>query len=101
MLLDRQNGLLFTGDTYYPGPIFLYRPETNLDAYQATITKLAGMAPGLNLLLPAHNVPVASPGDLQRVLAAIHEVRAGKVKPSAHDGKREYKFQGFSFLLRK
>jgi len=38
---------------------------------------------------------------LQRVLAAIQEVRAGKVKPSAHDGKREYKFQGFSFLLRK
>lgn len=100
-LLDRQNGLLFTGDTYYPGPIFLYRPETNLDAYQATITKLAGMAPRLNLLLPAHNVPVASPGDLQRVLAAIQEVRAGKVKPSAHDGKWEYKFEGFSFLLRK
>jgi glyoxylase-like metal-dependent hydrolase (beta-lactamase superfamily II) len=29
-LLDRANGLLFTGDTYYPGPIWLYRPETNL-----------------------------------------------------------------------
>ncbi len=26
-LLDRANGLLFTGDTYYPAPIWLFRPE--------------------------------------------------------------------------
>lgn len=99
-LLDQQNGLLFTGDTYYPGPIFLYRPETDLDAYEATLAKLSGMAPRLTLLLPAHNVPVADPADLKRVLAAIREVRAGKVKPSDHDGKKEYKFERFSFLLK-
>lgn len=99
-LLDRQNGLLFTGDTYYPGAIFLYRPETDLEAYEATLAKLSEMAPRLNLLLPAHNVPVADPADLKRVLAAIREVRAGKVKPSAHEGKKEYSFEGFSFLLK-
>src|SRR5262249_50672555 len=27
-LLDRANGLLFTGDTYYPAAIWLFRPET-------------------------------------------------------------------------
>ena len=32
-LIDRANGLLFTGDTYYPAPIWLFRPETDLDAY--------------------------------------------------------------------
>ncbi|HST77532.1 MAG TPA: MBL fold metallo-hydrolase, partial [Verrucomicrobiae bacterium] len=99
-LLDQHNRLLFTGDTYYPGPIFLYRPETDLDAYEATLAKLSGMAPRLTLLLPAHNVPVADPADLKRVLAAIREVRAGKVKPSDHDGKKEYKFERFSFLLK-
>ena len=29
-LLDRARGLLFSGDTYYPAPIWLFRPETNL-----------------------------------------------------------------------
>ncbi len=29
-LFDRENGLLFTGDTYYPGPIWLFRPETDM-----------------------------------------------------------------------
>ena len=28
-LIDRANGLLFTGDTYYSGEIWLYRPETD------------------------------------------------------------------------
>ena len=35
-LLDEKNGLLFTGDTFYSGPIYLYRPETDLDAYLAS-----------------------------------------------------------------
>jgi glyoxylase-like metal-dependent hydrolase (beta-lactamase superfamily II) len=99
-LLDAKNGLLFTGDTYYPGPIFLYRPETNLDAYVASVKKLAALAPRLQLLLPAHNVPVADPADLVRVLAAMELVRSGKIQAAPHDGKWEYKFQGFSFLMK-
>jgi len=62
-LLDQKNGLLFTGDTFYAGPIYLYRPETDLDVYLASVQKLAAMAPHLQLLLPAHNVPVADPGE--------------------------------------
>src|SRR5215813_8165710 len=44
-LIDRVNGLLFTGDTYYPAPIWLYRPETDMDAYVASAKKLAALAP--------------------------------------------------------
>jgi len=29
-LIDRKNRLLWTGDTFYPGPIWLYAPETSL-----------------------------------------------------------------------
>src|SRR5215813_12289495 len=101
MLLDEANGLLFTGDMYYPGPIFLYRPETDLDAYTASMAKVAVLSPQLKLLLPAHNVPVAGPSDLMRVLEAMQRVRAKKVKPVAHDSRWEYKFPGFSFLMRE
>lgn len=99
-LLDEKDGLLFTGDTFYPGPIYLYRPETDLDAYVASVQKLAAMAPHLRLLLPAHNVPVADPSYLPRVVVAIQQVRRGEVKPVAKDGKHEYVFEGFSFLMR-
>jgi glyoxylase-like metal-dependent hydrolase (beta-lactamase superfamily II) len=99
-LLDEKNGLLFTGDSFYLGPIYLYRPETDLDAYIASVQKLAAMVPHLQLLLPAHNTPVADPSYLPKVVAAIQQVRRGEVKPVANDGKHEYLFDGFSFLMR-
>lgn len=98
-LLDRKNGLLFTGDTFYPGPIFLYRPETDLDAYVASVKRLAALAPHLRLLLTAHNIPVAQPSVLRKVVSAIQAVRAGKVAPVAKDGKKEFRFEGFSLLM--
>ena len=100
-LIDRANGLLFTGDTYYPAPIWLYRPETDLDAYVASVKRLAAMAPQLKLVLGAHNVPVAQPSVLPKLVEAIEAVRAGKgtVKPGGQ-GKALHSIDGFSFLLR-
>ena len=100
-LLDRAHGLLFTGDTYYPAPIWLFRPETDLDAYAASIRHLAALAPHLKLVLGAHNIPVASPTVLPRLVTAFAAVRAGKVAPTpASPGKVLYKVEGFSFLMR-
>ena len=99
-LVDKENGLLFTGDTFYAGPIYLYRPETDLDAYVASVQRLAAMAPHVELLLPAHNVPVGDPAVLPKVVNAVQKVRRGEVKPVAKDGKHEYVFDGFSFLMR-
>ncbi len=99
-LLDRANGLLFTGDTYYPGPIWLYRPETDLDAYVNSVKHLAELAPQLKLVLGAHNVPVAQPDVLPKLVEAIQAVRSGQgtVKP-AGEGKALHSFGGFTFLL--
>ena len=100
-LLDQAHGLLFTGDTYYRGLIYLYRPETDLDAYEASLKKMAALAPGLKLLLPAHNVPEGNPADLQRQLTTFRKVRAGQVKPERHGKEFVYKVDGFSFLMSK
>jgi glyoxylase-like metal-dependent hydrolase (beta-lactamase superfamily II) len=100
-LIDRANGLLFTGDTYYPAPIWLFRPETDLDAYAASIRRLAALAPQIKLVLGAHNIPVASPEVLPRLVVAFDVVRAGKV-PGVPDspGKVLYKVGDISFLMR-
>jgi glyoxylase-like metal-dependent hydrolase (beta-lactamase superfamily II) len=100
-LLDRRNGLLFTGDTYYPAPIWLYRPETDLAAYVASVKKLAALAPHLKLVLGAHNVPVAPPSILATLVAAIEEVIAGKITPDPQpDGKALYHVGEITFLMR-
>jgi glyoxylase-like metal-dependent hydrolase (beta-lactamase superfamily II) len=99
-LLDRENGLLFTGDTYYPAPIWLYRPETDLDAYVASVKRLAALAPQIKLVLGAHNIPVAQPDVLSKLVDAIQAVRSGQgtVKPEG-EGKAIHTFGGFDFLL--
>jgi glyoxylase-like metal-dependent hydrolase (beta-lactamase superfamily II) len=100
-LFDRGNGLLFTGDTYYPAPIWLYRPETDLDAYDKSIRRLAALAPHVRLVLGAHNIPVAPPSVLPRLVTAFEAVRAGKIKPVPDSpGKVLYKVDGFAFLMR-
>ena len=100
-LLDRANGLLFTGDTYYPAPIWLYRPETDLDAYAASIQRLAALAPQIKLVLGAHNVPIAQPTVLPRLVTAFAAVRTGKAtRVREQRGVVTYSFDGFLFLLR-
>jgi glyoxylase-like metal-dependent hydrolase (beta-lactamase superfamily II) len=98
-LLDRDNGLLFTGDTFYPGPIYLFTPETDFAAYTQSVAKLAALEPKIKLLLPAHNVPIAEPPYLNRLADAVQQIHSGKAKYVSIDGHREYSFDGFSILL--
>jgi glyoxylase-like metal-dependent hydrolase (beta-lactamase superfamily II) len=100
-LIDRGNKLLFTGDTYYPAPIWLYRPETDLAAYEKSIARLAALAPEVKIVLGAHNIPVAPPEVLPALVQAFANAQAGKAacKP-AGSGKQLCTVDKFSFLLR-
>jgi glyoxylase-like metal-dependent hydrolase (beta-lactamase superfamily II) len=100
-LLDRANGLLFTGDTYYPATIWLYRPETDFKSYDASIRRLAALAPQIKTVLGAHNIPAAPPSVLARLVIAFETVRAGKVSRTPGDpGQVIYKVDDFSFRMR-
>jgi glyoxylase-like metal-dependent hydrolase (beta-lactamase superfamily II) len=98
-LLDRQHGLLFTGDTFYPGPIYLFTPETDFAAYARSVHHLAQLVPHLQLLLPSHNLPVSPPGVLTRLDEAVKKVQSGSARFEVTDGRREYRVEGFSLLL--
>jgi glyoxylase-like metal-dependent hydrolase (beta-lactamase superfamily II) len=99
-LLDRANGLLFTGDTYYPAAIWLYRPETDFPAYDQSIQRLATLVPQIKTVLGAHNLPVAPPSVLPTLVKAFADVRAGKAtcKP-VNDKQQLCTAYSISFLL--
>jgi glyoxylase-like metal-dependent hydrolase (beta-lactamase superfamily II) len=100
-LFEPDAGLLFTGDTFYPGTIWLYRPETDLAAYDRSVRRLAALAPQVKMVLGAHNIPVASPWVLRQLVVAFETVRAGKIAPEpAGTGKVTYKVGDISFLMR-
>ena len=100
-LFDHTNGLLLTGDTYYPARIWLYRPETDVNAYDASIRRLSALAPQVKMVLGAHNVPVADPSVLPKLVSAFEKVRSGKLVPIPEgDGRVTYRIDGFQFLMR-
>ena len=99
-LLDRGNGLLWTGDSYYDGTIWLFAPETNLDDYERSIARLAALAPALKTLLPAHNTASADPKRLVQAKEAIRQVRAGSLQGKEEsDSRVVFTFEGFSILV--
>lgn len=101
-LLDRAAELLWTGDTYYDGPIWLYVPETRLDDYERSMARLAALAPQLGRLLPAHNEASADPGGLAKAKDAIRRIRAGSIKGTDEsDDRVTFQFDGFSVLTSK
>ena len=100
-LLDREQGLLFTGDTYYPGPIYLFGPGTDLEAYGTSVRRIAELAPQVKIVLGAHNVPTALPSILPQLVSAFEAVRAGKIRPAeASSGRVLYKVGEISFRMK-
>jgi glyoxylase-like metal-dependent hydrolase (beta-lactamase superfamily II) len=98
-LLDRANGLLFTGDTYYSGEIYLWSPETDVASYTTSINTLASLEPGLKALLPAHGPAVAEPRRLIELQEALQDIRSGEASFEPADaGRRHYRFEHFSIL---
>ena len=101
-LLDRNAGLLWSGDSFYEGPIWLFFPETDLAAYRKSVARLAAIAPDLKAVFPAHNTPSADPALLVELREKLDLVLAGEIEPTpVGDGNVEFKFQRFSFLMRE
>lgn len=98
-LLDRTHGLLWTGDSYYDGPIWLFADETDLAAYEHSIARLATLVPQLRQLLPAHNTASVPPEALTRTLAAIRALRSGSVRgKEGADGQLTFEVNGITIL---
>ncbi|WP_394748446.1 MBL fold metallo-hydrolase [Spongiimicrobium salis] len=101
-VLDEENGYLWTGDTFYEAPIWLFDEETDLKEYQKSIQKLSALHPKLNKVFPAHNTPVAEPIRLQELVAAFDEVLRGVVRPTEEaEDSFVFNFPYFSFVIRK
>ena len=99
-LLDRAAGFLWTGDSYYEGPIWLYAPETDLAAYARSVERMASLVPSLQQVFGAHNVAGSAPAKLTALTEAIRQVRSGRASGTARSGDRvEFSFDGFSLLV--
>lgn len=101
-LWDKENGLLWTGDTFYQGAIWLFAKETNLADYKHSINRLAEISKSLNHLLPAHNIPLVEPTLLVELDDALTQIENNGVRGTdISDGRIRYTFDHFTILMNK
>ncbi|MEM9057525.1 MAG: MBL fold metallo-hydrolase, partial [Pseudomonadota bacterium] len=97
-LLDRANGLLFSGDTFYLAPLYTHLDGSDSDAYRQSAARLAALAPALTLVMPGHNVTGIAPSYLVELEEAFAAIDDGSARFVETDGHREYAFGDFSIV---
>lgn len=100
-LLDRENRLLFTGDTFYLAPLYTHLEGSSFEDYARSAKRLAGVADSIDAALTSHNVPVVDASYMTALGAAFAAIEAGTAADvTRSDGYREYHFAGFSIIVR-
>ncbi len=100
-LLDAEAGYLWTGDSFYEGPIWLFAPETDRTSYAASVDRMAELSSRLTRVFPGHNTPVASPSRLLELRDAFLAVQEGTLEGiPGEGGVMRYEAGAFSLLLR-
>ncbi len=101
-LLDREAGFLWSGDSFYEGPIWLFAPETDLASYKLSVARMAALVPDLTAVFPAHNTPKADPALLIELRDKLDDVLAGRIEPdTSSDETVEFRFRDFGLLMRE
>jgi glyoxylase-like metal-dependent hydrolase (beta-lactamase superfamily II) len=99
-LFEPTSGYLWTGDSFYEGPIWLFAEETDLDGYRSAVARMASLAPQLTRVFPAHNTPVADPARLVELEDALEGALTGTLEGHpGEDGLVRYEAGAFSLLM--
>ena len=101
-LIDRENRMLFTGDSFYLAPLYTHIPGGSFDDYANTAARLSGLAGSIDRALTSHNVPVVDSSYMTAMGQAFADIQSGAATDYIiSDGLREYQFAGFSVIVKE
>ena len=98
-LLESRDGILFTGDTFYPGTLIAHLEGSNFDDYLNSLRYLVGLQDRVNYLCPAHNEAYAPKEMLKSTLDAFGKIAADDTAAEVQGKTRVYRFEEFSVVL--
>jgi glyoxylase-like metal-dependent hydrolase (beta-lactamase superfamily II) len=97
-LLDAGNRALFSADVAYAGALYVFEPA-ELPVYQASLQRLADLAPSLDAVYPAHDASPIDPGILPRMAEAVRQVVDG-LDPKGREGDiARWEFDDFALQI--
>ena len=102
VLYDKKNKYLWTGDTYYDGPIYLFANETDLIAYKKSVAKIFKLVPKLKMIFPSHNTPISETQRLVELKINFNKIINGNRKNIKYVGNTViFDFKHFGFKINK
>ena len=104
-ILDRENRMFWTGDTFYPAPIYVYSPTTSLDQFISSFGKMTELMPHYDWVLPSHNEPRIEKPLIKKCYEAALSIREGTAGPytegvAAGIKVKRYDYGRFSLIVR-
>jgi len=104
-ILDRENKLFWTGDSFYPAPIYIYRPTTSLDQFIDSFANMVELMPLYDWVMPSHNEPRMEKHlvrECYEAAKAIKEGAAGEYIEGVSAGIKvhRYNYDRFSLIVR-
>ena len=100
-LLDESKRILFSGDHFFPGPLYAHAPDVNMADYIASNKKLTERLDEFDYICSGHNDPWVESKVLTRVSRAFDAIFQGGGEYSQDNGLRRYRFEGFDVLIRE
>lgn len=79
-LLDRANGILFSGDSLGYGPVFLFGDHRDIHTYRKTLDKLDALT-GYDTIYPCHNTCPVTRAVIGELKAAVDGTLDGTISP--------------------
>ncbi len=96
ILIDEKNKLLFTGDVYYPAPLYAFAQGANLLTYIGSMRKIVNKIKDKDIewIYPSHNEIVEGSNVLVSILDNMEEIAKGAKRDYSYnkDGLRVYEF---------
>ncbi|MCG8570325.1 MAG: MBL fold metallo-hydrolase [Spirochaetes bacterium] len=96
---DTKYHILFTGDTYYAGNIFIDLPGSNQQDFFKSIQYLNTIIENIDFLCPSHNIVYASKEVLISLKTAQEKIENQEVQSKVHSQSITYYFDEFTLRL--
>jgi glyoxylase-like metal-dependent hydrolase (beta-lactamase superfamily II) len=94
-LFDERDGILFSGDTYYPGTMYCNLERSNLDDFVKSLKYLADLASKTSFVATSHNEAKVPPQEIVDALEGFLKIQRGEAAYTLRGNTRLYRFERF------
>lgn len=102
ILIDKNNRLMLTGDSFYPAPLYVYSATSSFRDFANSVQTMQKYQSDVDFLLPGHNETMQPSTYLAKLYAATLAVQDNRTPSTIGDnGNHTYQFDGFSLIVKK